>query len=154
MPLFERSVATDALVELLSSCPEGGIVTWSEMCHVTNRDIIGGDRHLITRARVIALKEHGAAFGTIIRTGLRRLVPGEHVVEGKRRVKLIGSAANRGTKIMRSADMAKLTKDQALTHAATAGVLLAIENSSRARPNKGPSGGNPDPVVTIPETPG
>lgn len=152
MPQFERSAATDTLVELLATCPEGETVTWAEMQRATNRDVTGADRYLVTSARRVAHHQHGAVFGTIIRVGLRRLWPAEHTKEGRRRVKLIGKAARRGKKVMQAADLRRMTKDEMLTHSAVAGVLQAIDHSTRSGPMRSVKRANSDPVAAIPAT--
>lgn len=150
MPNFERSAAVDALVEMMLGCEVGSVVSWAQMKLVTNRDITGDERHLVSSARRIVITQHRIAFGTIRGVGLQRLKPGEHALEGRRRVKLIGKAARRGKKVMQSADIAQLTKDQVLTHSAVSGVLQAIDHSSRQRLPKTEQRGNSDPVVVIP----
>ena len=145
---FERSQAVDALVDLLMACAEGEVVTWDAMRLATNRDITGRERHLVQSARRIALRK-GAAFGTVIGGGLKRLRPNEHTPEGQRRVKLIGRAARRGECVVAAADVARLEPNERLAHANTAAVLNALRSQARRQPEQKHRGGNADPVVVV-----
>ena len=147
-PLFQRHAATEALLKLLLACPEGETVSFEDMCRVTNRDIRGSDRHLLATARNTALREHGVAFGTVIRKGLRRMQPQELLQEGGRQIKRIARAAKRGGRTLDTCDVARLTPDERLQHAATRGILAAIENSAE-RPKAPAVQGSRDPLVRI-----
>ncbi|WP_424138625.1 hypothetical protein [Roseomonas chloroacetimidivorans] len=146
--LFARSAATAALVDLLVACPEGGAVSFAEMIKVTNRDVQRKDRHLLDRARAIALTEHRAAFCAVVREGLRRLRADELAHEGQRRIKTIKAAAKRGGKIMDSGDAARLKPEQRLQHAAVRGLLSAIETTA-GTPQAPAAKGSRDPYVRI-----
>lgn len=147
-PLFERHAATEALTQLLAACAEGDVVSYEDMCRVTNRDLRGSDRHLVAAARKAAMQEHGAVFGTVIRVGLRRLRPQELIQEGGRQIKRIGRAAKRGGRTLDTCDIKRLSSDERLQHAATRGILAAIENSAQ-RPTAQPAQRSRDPIVKV-----
>lgn len=146
---FERSAATNQIVELLLACPEGGIVTYETMIKETNRDITRRDRHLLASALRIAQKNARMVFGTIRGVGKQRMRPNELMKEGGRRVKIIGRHAKIGGSVMDTAEMERLTADERLAHASMRGVLASIEQSVKEAVPKPNGRSNPDPVVKI-----
>lgn len=146
--LFERSSATNALVQLLAECGEGDTVSFETMRRVTNRDVQGRDRHILDAARRIALGTHRASFCAVTRVGLRRMLASELAHEGQRHIVRISRSAKRAGRLLDSGDLAKLTSDQRLQHSATRGVLAALENSAQ-RPVVPSQTGSRDPVVRI-----
>lgn len=75
MDIFALSPETSALVEALKAVPIRGQITYAELSAVLGRDVQQSDK--LHNARRIALRDHGAAFETIRKVGLRRMHPDE-----------------------------------------------------------------------------
>ena len=146
--LFTRSAATETLAAMLVGCAEGATVTYEDMRRATNRDVQRADRHLLAQARRIALKA-GAAFSPVVRVGLQRLEPAQFALEGGRIVKRLGRTAKRGGKLLDAANLASLSPDDQLRHAAVCGVLAAVESSAAVPPSAPGPQGSRDPVVRV-----
>lgn len=144
--LPQRNAMVDLLVDMLLAVAPGERITNAEMIRATNLDLTGRQRHVLASARRVAQREHKLVFATIVGVGLQRSHPRELVLHGRRQAKAAGRAAYRGMKIMRTAEVEMLTRDERLAHDACAGVLSAIRRVSRqkqaepAKPNRDPVG--------------
>jgi len=72
--MIETDLSPDAraLADLLVACPIGSVITYNQMTAAIGRDITAC-RHVLARARQVALREVGAAFVVEVRVGLRRM---------------------------------------------------------------------------------
>lgn len=68
----EISPDVAAIVEVLRAASPGQTVTYAEISKAIGRDVLA-DRYLLTSARRIAARDHGAVFGNEMRVGYTRL---------------------------------------------------------------------------------
>ena len=77
-PDFSRSTQTIALIEALQAAPIGAVLTYAYLSEVLGEDVQSGASryHLYSAMRAVQA-EHGIIFGTVRKTGIKRLAAEE-----------------------------------------------------------------------------
>lgn len=131
-PTFSRSIDTTLLLERLAKCQEGETITYADLSACIKRDVQGAARQALRSAIHIALAEHQMVFGTVQKIGVKRLNATESVEYASSSVNKIHREARRGAKRVAAAEYEKLDQSGKQKHNATAAILSAMAECTKA----------------------
>jgi hypothetical protein len=100
------SPETSALIDALLLVPHGATVSYATLSAVIGRDVTGPARSRLSSAITILLRDKGAAFRTIRKTGLERLAADQAPELGgaaRRKIRRTSNRAIRGMAAMAAA---------------------------------------------------
>jgi hypothetical protein len=129
-PSFSRSIDTKIIIDKLLTMQIGDTITYQELTDLIKRDVTKSGRGALRSAVRILLNENGMLFGTVLKTGIKRLTPSEGVGFASDSISRIHREAGRGARRIAAVDYEKLGANDRMKHNATAAVLSAMHEST------------------------
>lgn len=105
---FERSPATQALVDRLLESQPDDVISYRELSAIARDDVQNGARHLLQSARRILLREHDVATDAVVDVGIKRLTDAGAVDITVATTRHIKRTASKGQRVLGTVDRGKL----------------------------------------------
>lgn len=124
--LFELSIDTRTLYDLLAKADHNQTVTYTEMTDLLGRHVEGGDPNLQSALRRVENLD-GIVFGNVLGVGYKRLSDIEIVQTSEREITAIRRRAKRaGRRVTRIADFDSLPNEVKVRHNAALSLFGAL----------------------------
>lgn len=130
--LFARSVNTQFLVDRLSTCAMGDVVTYTELSRIAGCDVQNGHRGTLESARQIVQKDKGFVFGVVRNEGIQRMTDEEIALNAKDDIHAINRKAKKSIRRQANADYSKLSEVGKLAFN-TSGTILTLLSAASSR---------------------
>lgn len=124
-PIFQTSVETRLLFQLMEKASVGDIIDYPTMTGAISRPVSGAYGPLRTALRKL-LRERNMVFACIKGLGFKRLNDAEIIAEGEHEARKVRRAAMRSVEKQMKADFTKLSRSQQARYTAQVSIMQTV----------------------------